>query len=457
MHRHSFAVNLAAAFVFAGAGVSFAVMQAHWMNGASTAEAVEAAQAARENAALLPTPAPDEGRAGKFIVVFKDEVSDVDLAEENLVSTHGLGKTHSFRNAVRGFSADFPAGKLAKIKADPRVAFVSEDLPVQAEMMPQAGGNAGPKADALVVTQPAQSSPTGIARIGAGKLANKGTGIGVAVIDTGIDLSHPDLAANVVANVNCLNSKKSGQDDNGHGSHVAGTIAALDNAIGVVGVAPEAKLAAVKVLDSAGSGSWSSVICGLDWATANAARYNLKVVNMSLGGSGSSDNNCGNTNNDALHKAICRARNAGLTVVVAAGNSAADAATSVPSAYDDAVITVSALADSDGKPGGLGAATSYGKDDSFASFSNYGAAVDIGAPGVNILSTWLGGKYNTLSGTSMATPHVSGSAALYIKSHPGSTWSQVRDGLRAAGEALNAGHSDTSGKHPEPVVNASAL
>jgi subtilisin family serine protease len=288
-------------------------------------------------------------------------------------------------------------------------------------------------------------------------LTNKGTGIGVAVIDTGIDLTHPDLAANIVANTSCVRGKKNGNDDNGHGTHVAGTIAAIQNSSGVVGIAPEAKLVAVKVLNAQGSGTWSSIICGIDWVTANASKYNIKVANMSLGGGGSSDNNCGNTNGDALHKAICKSRDAGITYVVAAGNDGNNASNFVPAAYDDAVITVSALADSDGKSGGLGAATGNGADDTFAGFSNYGSIVDIGAPGVNIYSTWKGGSYNTISGTSMATPHVTGAAALYVKSHPGSSWTQIRDGLKAAGEALNAGHTDPSGLHPEPVLLAGGL
>ena len=183
---------------------------------------------------------------------------------------------------------------------------------------------------------------------------------------------------------------------------------------------------------------------------------------MSLSGSGMSDDNCGNTNNDALHKAICRSRDAGVTYVVAAGNGDANgnpvnAGNVVPAAYSDAVVAVSALADSDGRFGGLGSATGYGADDTFASFSNYGSAVSIGAPGVNILSTWTSGKYATISGTSMASPHVAGSAALYIATHAGATWTQVRDALRSLGEPLNAGHTDTSGLHPEPVVQAASL
>ena len=148
---------------------------------------------------------------------------------------------------------------------------------------------------------------------------------------------------------------------------------------------------------------------------------------------GASHNNCGNTNNDALHKAICRARDAGVTIIVAAGNSGANTNNYVPASYDDAVITVSALADSDGKLGGLGAALSYGADDTFATFSNYGSAVDIGAPGVNIYSTWIGNTYKTISGTSMASPHVAGAAALYIATHPTAQWTEVKNALVSAG------------------------
>lgn len=374
-----------------------------------------------------------------FIVVLKDTVGNPQDVADEMAQTHGLSIEHVYSTAIKGFSATIPQARLDKIKADARVQFVSENKTVEAFV---------------------QTTPTGVSRVNistASANLNKGTGVGVAVIDTGIDLAHPDLKANIVANYSCIRGKKTGDDDNGHGTHVAGTIAALNNSIGVVGVAPEAKLIAVKVLNAQGSGSWSSVICGIDWVSANAAKYNIKVANMSLGGGGSSDNNCGNTNNDALHKAICNSTNKGVTYTVAAGNNTADASTFVPAAYDDTVITVSALADSDGKSGGLGIATSYGADDTFASFSNYGSVIDLGAPGVAIYSTWKGGGYNTISGTSMATPHVTGAAALFIKSHPGSTWQQVRDGLVTAAEALNGGHSDPSGLHPEPVVQVSNL
>ncbi|MEK7561199.1 MAG: S8 family peptidase [Patescibacteria group bacterium] len=376
---------------------------------------------------------------GHYIVVLKDGVS-ADNAADDLSRAHGLGVSHIYRHALKGFSAVVPDGRLDALKRDPRVAFISEDREV---------------------TVFADTVPTGINRVDAEQTAthtNKGAGVHVAVIDTGIDTKHPDLKANIAGGKNC-STGRSYVDGNGHGTHVAGTIAASQNGFGVVGVAPQAKLWAVRVLNNSGSGTWSSVICGIDFVTSKAPANGgpITVANMSLGGGGASDNNCGNTNNDALHKAICASRDAGVTYVVAAGNSGANANTSVPAAYDDAVITVSALADSDGASGGLGGATGYGADDTFATFSNYGSVVDIGAPGVNIYSTWKGGAYATISGTSMASPHAAGAAALYIATHPGATWTTVRSALQSTGEALGAGHTDPSGDHPERVLDAETL
>lgn len=387
----------------------------------------------------------EEKIAGQYIVVFKDDVkeSDSDKVSEELTARHNLGLQNKFSHTIRGFSANISDNELRALRQDPRVKFISEDRVVYANA----------RSSGQISSQPAQVIPSGISRLGFSSSTNKGAGVVVAVIDTGINLSHPDLAGNILSiNKSCISGTRNADDDNGHGTHVAGTIAALDNSIGVLGVAPNAKLLAVKVLNKNGSGTWSSVICGIDYVTANAARYGIKVANLSLGGGGTSDNNCGNTNGDALHQAICRSVAAGVTYVVAAGNSSANTSNSVPASYNDAVITVSALSDSDGKSGGLGFATSYGADDTFASFSNYGNAVDIGAPGVNIYSTWKGGSYNTISGTSMATPHVTGAAALYIASHASSTWTQIKDGLISLGESLNFGHSDPTGLHPEKVL-----
>ncbi len=241
-------------------------------------------------------------------------------------------------------------------------------------------------------------------------------------------------------------------DGNGHGTHVAGTIGALDNSIGVVGVAPGARLWAVRVLNNQGSGFLSDVIAGIDWVTQNAAT--IEVANMSLGWTG------GDTDpNDPAHDAIRRSVAKGVVYAVAAGNSAKDAAGFAPASYDE-VITTSAIADSDGLGGAFGPATSYGSDDSFATFSNFGADVDLAAPGVDILSTLPGGKYGKLSGTSMASPHAAGAAALYTvlygKPFDSLGVEAVRTGLIQFGIPQHSAEGFTGDPDlfPEPLTNA---
>lgn len=242
---------------------------------------------------------------------------------------------------------------------------------------------------------PAQSIPWGISRIGAreANALNKGAGIKVCVVDSGIDKTHPDLAANISGGRNYVVIKgriaaDNWNDDNGHGSHVAGTIAAIENTIGAVGVAPEAKLFAAKVLDSRGSGYLSDVADGV----TECVRVGAKVINMSLGANG--DPNAASP----LKTAILNAQTAGVLVVVAAGNEGQDVRNTIPAGYPS-VIAVSALNSSD----------------QFPSWSNFGLDNnDFAAPGVNIYSTWKGGQYNTISGTSMASPHVAGVAALHL-------------------------------------------
>ena len=339
---------------------------------------------------------------------------------------------HVYRSAVRGYSAHMSDRAAARVAQDPRVASVERDR---------------------VVSIDAQTVPTGIDRIDgevSSTLAGNGTGavdVDVAVIDTGIS-AHPDL--NVVGGVNC-STGVSYADGNGHGSHVAGTIGAKDDGVGVVGVAPGARLWAIRVLNNQGSGTRSGIICGIDWVTARAST--IEVANMSLGGSGTDtavDSNC--RGSDSYHNAICRSVKSGITYAVAAGNDSDNAANHVPAAYDE-VITVSALADFNGKPGGGAAATCRSDvDDTFADFSNYGPDVDIIAPGVCIYSTWKGGGYNTISGTSMATPHVTGAAALYKSTHPTATPAQVKAALLAAGTADWNSATDRDAVH-EPLLN----
>ena len=276
------------------------------------------------------------------------------------------------------------------------------------------------------VVQPDQEIPTGVNRVDADQNAQAGIGqdggvvaVDVAVLDTGI-AAHPDLT--IAGGHSCLG--QSYGDDHRHGTHVAGSIAALDNAIGVVGVAPGARLWAIKVLDAQGNGSLSSAICGLEWVYAN--RGTIDVVNLSLGGSGA-DSTCSDV--DPLHKAICRVVNdAGIPVVVAAGNKPENAANVVPATYEE-VIAVSAFADTDGAPGGQGPSRCANTDDTFASISNFGPDVDIAAPGVCIRSTSLNSGYAELSGTSMAAPHVTGAVALYLTGTPDATPLDVRTWL----------------------------
>ena len=368
--------------------------------------------------AACQTALADAG-GNRYIVVLKD-----DAQVRTVLASYAKGTSvfDVYQGAVNGFAARLTPKTRAAIAADPRVLFVSPDRKIRAA---------------------AQTMPTGVSRIGAGESAAPGVpsaagaGVGVAVLDTGIDLNHPDLTG-TQKGINCITRARPVNDDNGHGTHVAGTIAARDNDVGVVGVAPAATLYAVKSLDASGAGQWSSVICGLVWAT-NQPPGTIKVVNMSIEGAGTatpSNANCTNSTNDALHFAVCRAYRAGLTLVASAGNDSTDASSTLPAAYDE-VIAVSALSDSDGRAGGRGgrpSCLSSERDDRFATFSNYGPVVDIAAPGVCILSTYLGGGYATLSGTSMAAPHVTGAAAVYIQTHPTASPAEVKAALIATQE-----------------------
>lgn len=378
-------------------------------------------------------PAAPAVISGQYIVVFHDWVSSPAAEAQAMANEHGLGVLYIYEHAIQGFAATVPSARLNLLRRDARVDFISEDRVVSAFQ---------------------QVLPTGVDRIEGDQSSAKsgdGTGsvnIAVAVIDTGIDVDHPDL--NVVGGRNC-STGRSFNDGHGHGTHVAGTIAARDNTIGVVGVAPGAPLYAVRVLNNAGFGSTSSVVCGIDWVAANASSQGIKVANMSLGGGGSDDGNCGNTNNDAMHKAICNAVSTGVTFVVAAGNDHTDFKDSVPAAYDE-VLTVTAMADFNGQPGGGAPATCRSDvDDTDADFSNFtiiGSSDEghtISAPGVCINSTWKGGGYNTISGTSMASPHAAGTAALCIAGPcAGMTPSQVVQKLRGDAAAQPASYGFAS-------------
>jgi hypothetical protein len=316
------------------------------------------------------------------------------------------------------------------------------------------------------VSNPTWKVPAGIRRVGA-RTSNIQTltqrtshvDADVAILDTGIDRNHPDL--NVAGGYNCTSRNRTKwDDDDGHGTHVSGIVGALDNNFGVVGVAPGVRLWSVKVLDGNGNGFLSSLICGVDWVTAQrdpkTHRPLFEVANMSISfGVGVwPDSSCRN-GEDPLHQAICRSVAKGITYVVAAGNNSRNARRNRPAAYDD-VITVSAMADYDGKGGGLGkpsdsCPTRYEPDDSFTDFSDFGPDVDLIAPGRCVLSTYRGGRYAFMSGTSMATPHVTGAVAIYKSIYPYAKPAQVRLALQAVGKLDWRLGTDPDSQHEKAV------
>jgi subtilisin len=387
--------------------------------------------------------APRVGAAttGRYIVVLNDSVSAPGEVAAEHARTTGARVRRVYRSALKGYSATLSSDRVAALRADPRVAYLAADRPVHTTD---------------------QVLPTGIDRLDAERSSTRsgdGTGtvnVDVAVLDTGIDIDHPDL--HVAGGVNCVGGS-SFDDDHLHGTHVAGTVAAKDNHIGVVGVAPGARLWAVKVLDATGSGTFESVICGVDWVTAH--RSTIEVANMSLGGEASEPPGAGCTTGDPFHDAVCRSVQAGVTYAVAAGNDARNAGAFAPASYDE-VMTVSALADFDGKPGGKTPGRTClpprtrEQDDSFANFSNFGRDIDLIAPGVCILSTVPGGGYRHADGTSMASPHVAGAAALYKASHPQASPLQVKRALQRAG-TLNWNNTDDPDGIKEPLVNVDAF
>jgi subtilisin len=340
-----------------------------------------------------------------YVVVYKNrDVPDVASKTAKLHAATGLKAHFEYAHALKGFAASLSDAQLRAVKSDPDVAYVEPDITFTATgMISMAAG---------------ETLPPGIPRIGAATppLVHAPSGVAVAVLDTGIDLANGDLHA--VSGVNCITSGASAQDDNGHGTNVAGIIAAKDQGSGVVGVAPGTALYAVKVLSKSGSGTLSQILCGINWVKANAAALNIKVANMSLAATGKDDGSCGNLNKDAMHQAICASVAAGTTYVAAAGNNATDFGSSIPAAYSE-VLTVTSMTDTDGLPGGVGPKPCVSRqyDDTYATSSNFaGSSAEqkhtIAAPGTCVLSDGLAGKLSTYDGTSQAAPHVAGALAL---------------------------------------------
>ena len=412
---------------------------------------------------LLVLPASAVGRVD-VIVTLADGPDSVHAAAAEVAAGHGVSVGFVYDHVLYGFSGSVAEGRLGALAHDPRVASVELDteVTIAAPSWCTSGSTHPACADDSSTT--GETLPWGVDRIGADEITGTGSGVHVYVLDTGIDSDHGDLQANLStvghAVETCSGSSchYAWDDDHGHGTHVAGTVAAVDNDLDVIGVAPGATLHAVKVLSGSGSGKRSGVIAGIDWVTNEVVTnsYGGKaVVNMSLSGDGSKTGTCdanGFTGTDAYHQSICTATHAGIVFAVAAGNGDTSATTRVPAAYDDTVLTVSATDSSNDWPYW----SNYGEGT--ASWTvNPSAPVAIAAPGVSVLSTAVGGGTTTKSGTSMAAPHVAGAVALRLAagSYTGGygVFSGVRTDLLGAAESTDL-FSNTSGNpHDEDFLD----
>ena len=330
-----------------------------------------------------------------YIVVMNDAaagpVADVGASAATaaeLSRTFGAGITHVYAHAINGFSAWMSDDRALALSDDPRVKFVEED-------------------QFMTATVTENNPPWGLDRIGQRDLplnhaysyTSTGAGVNAYIIDTGIRITHTQFGGRASVGFDAVGDGQNGNDCNGHGTHVSGTVGGS-----TFGVAKSVRLFAVRVLSCSGSGSNAGVIAGVDWVTAH--RIRPAVANMSLGGGVST----------ALDNAVRNSIASGVTYAIAAGNSNANAANFSPARVGEA-ITVGATTMTDAR----------------SSFSNFGSGVDIFAPGSAILSAWRTSDTatNTISGTSMATPHVAGVAARFLQNNPTASAVTVRNELVA--------------------------
>lgn len=364
--------------LIAGAGLAAAAVVV------TTAVAIPA-QAAEGTIRLADS---DAVVAGSYIVVLKDARAAVSTQADNLAAEYGAQVRRTYTAALRGFAVSASEAEAKRLAADDSVAFVQQNQrftisDTQADP-PSWGLDRIDQRD-----RPLDSSYT---------YATKGDGVTAYVIDTGVMVDHPTFEGRATSGFDAVDNDDDAADGHGHGTHVAGTIGGAE-----YGVAKGVSIVGVRVLDDNGSGTTEQVTAGIDWVAQNHS--GPSVANMSLGG----------PVDDVLDAATQGAIDAGVTFAIAAGNSAADASEFSPARVESA-ITVAASDESDAQ----------------ANFSNFGSLVDVYAPGVGITSSWNDGGTNTISGTSMAAPHVAGAAALYLQANPTATPADVAAALTAA-------------------------
>jgi subtilisin family serine protease len=340
-------------------------------------------------AAVVPGLAsPAQAAAPKTAVIVQLEPGFSAAVEARLAAAGGNGQiAHVYRSVLNGFAGEFTDAAIAALRRNPHVLSVEPDGVATVADITAGSESPTPSWGLDRIDQhnrPLSNSYT---------YSTTASNVTAYVIDTGIDPAAADLAGRIGTGVDEIGDGHGTVDCNGHGTHVSGTIGGVD-----YGVAKGVTLVPVRVLDCTGSGSWSGVIAGLDWVVGNHASGVPAVANMSLGGG----------RNSSVDAAVQRAISAGVTVAVAAGNNGTNACNYSPSRVS-AAVTVGATDINDRR----------------ASWSNYGACLDLFAPGVNIKSDWMGGLTNTISGTSMATPHVTGAAAILLAKTPTLSPAQV--------------------------------